>query len=95
KTNYDGSVERFKARLVAKGFAQEYGLDYEETFAPVAKMTSVRVLIAVASVRRWHISQMDVKNAFLNGDLREEVYMVPPPGVSHEPGQVCRLKRAL
>ncbi|MGG6621336.1 UNVERIFIED_CONTAM: hypothetical protein ITH22_24865, partial [Salmonella enterica subsp. enterica serovar Weltevreden] len=59
------------------------------------KMTSVRVLIAVASVRRWHISQMDVKNAFLNGDLREEVYMVPPPCVSHEPRQVCRLKNAL
>lgn len=95
KTKSDGSIERYKARLVAKGYAQEYGMDYEETFAPVAKMTSVRVLIAVASVRRWSISQMDVKNAFLNGDLQEEVYMVPPPGVSHRPGQVCRLKKAL
>lgn len=95
KTKSDGSIERYKARLVAKGFAQEYGMDYEETFAPVAKMTSVRVLIAVASSRQWDISQMDVKNAFLNGDLKEEVYMVAPPGVSHAPGQVCRLKKAL
>ena len=95
KTKSDGSIEWYEARLVAKGFYQEYGMDYEETFAPVAKMTSVRVLIAVASVRQWYISQMDVKNAFLNGDLKEEVYMVPPPGVSHSPGQVCRLKKAL
>ena len=95
KTRSDGSIERYKARLVARGFTQEFGMDYEETFAPVAKMTSVRVLIAVASVRRWEISQMDVKNAFLNGDLKEEVYMVPPPGVPHTSGQVCRLKKAL
>ncbi|CAJ2639186.1 unnamed protein product [Trifolium pratense] len=95
KTKSDGSVERYKARLVAKGFSQQYGMDYEETFAPVAKMTTIRTLIAVASIRQWDISQMDVKNAFLNGDLQEEVYMVPPSGVSHNQGEVCKLKKAL
>lgn len=78
-----------------KGITQEYGNDYEETLAPVAKMTCVRALIVVASFRNWKISQMDVKNAFLNGDLSEEVYMVPPPGVPHKSGEVCKLRKAL
>ena len=95
KTKANGSVERYKARLVAKGFTQEYGINYEETFAPVAHLTSVRCLIAVAAVRRWPLYQMDVKNAFLNGDLHEEVYMQPPPGYPHSGSQVCRLRRAL
>ncbi|KAG5547345.1 hypothetical protein RHGRI_013130 [Rhododendron griersonianum] len=95
KTRSDGSIERYKARLVAKGFAQEYGIDYEETFAPVARLTSVRSLIAIAAVRKWRLNQMDVKNAFLNGDLTEEVYMRPPPGYNHPPNKVCKLNRAL
>ncbi|XP_062112963.1 uncharacterized mitochondrial protein AtMg00810-like [Humulus lupulus] len=70
-------------------------MDFEETFAPVAKMTTVRALIAVASARQWNISQLDVKNAFLNGDLHEKVYMVPPPGVPHNHGEVCKLQKAL
>ena len=81
--------------MVAKGFTQEYGIDYEETFAPVARMTSIRTLIVVASIRGWQLSQMDVKNAFLNGDLHEEVYMKPPPGLPCQPHQVCKLRRAL
>ncbi|GKV10110.1 hypothetical protein SLEP1_g21521 [Rubroshorea leprosula] len=95
KTRSDGFVERYKACLVAKGFTQEYGIDYEETFAPIARPTSVRSLIAIAAAKRWNLFQMDVKNAFLNGDLAEEVYMKPPHGVEHPPNNVCRLKQAL
>uniref|UniRef100_A0A2N9EJL0 CCHC-type domain-containing protein n=1 Tax=Fagus sylvatica TaxID=28930 RepID=A0A2N9EJL0_FAGSY len=95
KTKSDGSIERYKARLVAKGYAQEYGIDYEETFAPVARITSVRSLLAIAAVHQWPLFQMDVKNAFLNGDLTEEVYMQAPPGYSDCPDKVCLLRRAL
>ncbi|WVZ72071.1 hypothetical protein U9M48_020586 [Paspalum notatum var. saurae] len=95
KTPSDGSLERYKARLVARGFQQEHGHDYDETFASVAHITTVRALLAVASVREWSISQLDVKNVFLNGELREEVYMQPPPGYSVPEGMVCRLRRSL
>ncbi|KAA0025466.1 Retrovirus-related Pol polyprotein from transposon TNT 1-94 [Cucumis melo var. makuwa] len=95
KTHSDGTIERYKARLVAKGYSQEYGIDYEETFVPVARMTSVRSLLAVAAAKQWPLLQMDVKNAFLNGTLSEEVYMKPPPGTSSPPHKVCLLRRAL
>jgi hypothetical protein len=95
KTCSDGSLEPYKGRLVARGFQQEQGRDYDETFTPMAHMTTVRTLLAVASVRHWSVSQLDVQNAFLNGDLREEVYMQPPPGYYVRDGMVCRLRRSL
>ena len=75
KTKSDSSIEWYKARLVAKGYAQEYEIDYDETFAPVARITYVCSLLAIAAVHQWSLFQMDDKNVFLNGDLIEEVYM--------------------
>ena len=97
KHNADGSVSRYKARLVAKGYAQAYGIDYEETFSPVAKMATVRAIIAVAASKGWSLHQMDVKNAFLHGDLQEEVYMEQPQGYEdvRHPKYVWKLKKAL
>ncbi|KAJ7961922.1 Retrovirus-related Pol polyprotein from transposon TNT 1-94 [Quillaja saponaria] len=77
KTRSDSSIERYKAYLVAKGYNQEYRIDYEETFAPVAWLTSVRSLLAITAVQKWKLLQMDVKNAFMNGDLQEKVLAFP------------------
>ena len=98
KTRSDGTVDRYKARLVSRGFTHEYGIDYDETFSPVARLSSVKTLIAISTARKWLLFHMDVKNVFLNGKLSEEVYMKLPSGYSHPPGfphRVCRLRRAL
>ncbi len=80
KHNVNGSVNRYKARLVAKGYAQTYGIDYEETYSPIAKMTTIRAIIVMAVTKRWSLHQMDVMNVFRHGDLHEEMYMEQPLG---------------
>ncbi|GAU36409.1 hypothetical protein TSUD_38770 [Trifolium subterraneum] len=80
KLDSNGSISKYKARLVAKGFLQKAGLDYQEVYAPVARIETIRLVIAIASVKKWSLSQMDVKSAFLNGPLDEEVYVAQPPG---------------
>jgi hypothetical protein len=97
KQGANGEVEHYKVRLVARGFTQTYGVDYNETFAPVAKFTSIRYILALAALEDMEIHQMDVKTAFLNGELEEEIYMEQPQGFVHHGGEhlVCKLHKSL
>ena len=97
KYNLDGQIKRYKARLVAKGYTQTYGVDYKETFAPVAKMNIIHRLISLAVNLDWKLRQYDIKNAFLHEDLDEEISMTLPPGNegSYERDKICRLRKAL
>src|SRR6266481_4295439 len=97
KCDATGKIVKYKARLVAQGFTQALGIDFNETFAPVAKLTSNRIILALAALNDWEVHQVDVKNAYLNADLDEEIYMMQPPGFA-APGRedwVCLLKKAL
>ena len=80
KTDSDDIITRNKARLVAKGYSQQEGIDYDETFAPVARLEAIRIFLAYAAHKQFKVFQMDVKSAFLNGELEEEAYVEHPPG---------------
>ncbi|GJT92243.1 retrotransposon protein, putative, ty1-copia subclass [Tanacetum coccineum] len=97
KTDMDGKVHNFKASLVAKGYTQTYDVDYRETFSPVVDIRAIRILLAIAAFYDYEIWQMDVKIAFLNGYLSEDVYMVQPEGVvdPKHPNRVCKLQHSI
>ena len=97
KKNSDGSINKFKARLVAKEYIQRHGVDYEEVFAPVARIETVRFILALAASNGWEVHHLDVKTAFLHGDLKEEVYVSQPEGyvIKGQETKVYKLKKAL
>eukprot|EP01018_Ginkgo_biloba_P001301 Gb_29290 [translate_table: standard] len=97
KYKVDGTIDKHKARLVEKGYTQKEGIDYEETFAPTTKMITIRLVLAIAAQLGWQVHQMDVKSAFLNGDLKEEVYMQQPEGFELKGKEklVCKLNKPL
>lgn len=95
KEDEDGQAVRYKARLVAKGYLQRHGVDFEETYAPVAKLSTVRTVLAVGVHKQFHFHQMDVKTAFLHGDLKEDIFMEVPEGVETVPNMACKLLKSL
>ena len=93
--NADGSIEKLKSRLVAKGYSQQEGINFDDTFAPVEKLNTITMLISLAKKHNWELHQLDVKSAFLNCELKEEIYLVQPKGFVKK-GQehiVCKLKK--
>ena len=94
KVDGDGKIERYKARLVAQGFTQKHGIDYDQTFSPVVSFESIRSIIAIAAKNDLKLHQMDIKTAFLNGELSEEIFISQPEGYVTEgfESYVCKLK---
>jgi hypothetical protein len=95
KSTADGNISIYKARLVAKGFQQVHGIDYDETFTPVAKMDSIRLALAIVAAKGWEFLQMDVKNAFIHSEFYEEIYIEQPQGFMQDSFLFCRLKKSL
>src|SRR5436190_120641 len=97
KENPDGTIERYKARLVVKGFSQQKGIDYNETFSPVARMSTIRGVLSVAAANKMHLSQFDVSTAFLYGELeeKEEIFIKQPEGFNDRTNRVCKLNKSL
>ena len=97
KYNTDGSLNKHKARLVVKGYSQQYGVDFLETFAPVARLDTIKLLFALAAQKQWRVHQLDVKSAFLNGFLKEEIFIEQPEGfeVAGHEDKVYKLRKAL
>ena len=97
KENSNGTINKYKVRLVAKGFHQVAGFDFNETFSPVVKPTTIRVVLTIALAKNWVVRQLDINNAFLNGDLQEEVFMEQPPRFMDpkQPHLVCKLHKSL
>jgi len=96
KFHHDGTIERLKATLVAKGFTPKAGIDYIETFSPVAKLITVKVLLSIAVIKGWCLLQFDINNAFLHGDLKKEIYVCKSPSYSvGGTNQVCKLLKSL
>ena len=91
----DGSPLKYKEILVSKGYSQVHGIGYNKTFAPVEKMDSIRLSLAIAALKQWEVHHMDVKCSFLNGDITEEIYMHQPEYFVSNPSLVCRLKKSL
>ena len=93
----DGGKKRFKARLVVKGFAQKNGIGFDEIFSPVVKMTSIHTVLSIVATKDLHLEKLDVKIAFLRGDLDEEIYVAQPQGfeVKGKENLVCKLKKSL
>jgi histone deacetylase 1/2 len=96
KSRVDGAIDHYKAHLVARGFTQQEGIDYSKIFSPVVKTTTIRLVLTIVVSKRWQIWQLDVHNAFLNGSLREVVYMAQPSGFvdSTLANHVCLLHRS-
>ena len=95
KRNASGEIVKYKARLVARGFSQEYGINYKETFAPVIRLDALRVILALAAIHGWDMQQLDIKGAYLNGELKETIFMIQPPEYDDGTGKVLLLLHSL